>query len=139
MVSRKIYIAVFFLSLLSVGTFVSSNVLAAAKIEANPNGFALDPGEVDVKKIETKDIVAGTLNAAYAIAAVIAVIVIIAAGLMYITSDGDPGKTSTAKNAIIYALIGLVIVGSAFIITGIVQNIASDSPEAYINTTGKTT
>lgn len=44
------------------------------------------------------------------IAGIAAVIIIIVAGLMYVLSGGDPGKVSNAKDAVIYALVGLVIV-----------------------------
>lgn len=93
----------------------------------------LKPGQVTIERTDVKGLqdvsadklIKNTLNAVYATAAVVAVIVIVAAGIMYIVSDGDPGKTSIAKNAIIYSAVGLVIVGSAFIITGIVQRIGS--------------
>lgn len=38
-----------------------------------------------------------------------AVLVIVVGGIRYITSDGDPGAASKAKNTIIFALVGLVI------------------------------
>lgn len=38
-----------------------------------------------------------------------AVIVIIVAGIQYMVSTGDPTKVNNAKNAIIYAIVGLVI------------------------------
>lgn len=44
------------------------------------------------------------------IVGVAAVIVIIIAGIQYMLSTGDPTKVNNAKNAIIYAVIGLVIV-----------------------------
>lgn len=44
------------------------------------------------------------------IAGIVAIIVIIVAGIMYAISGGDPGKASEAKNAIIYSLVGVVIV-----------------------------
>lgn len=50
-------------------------------------------------------------------AAAIAVIVIIAAGFMYVLSNGNPQNVTRAKNAIIAAVVGLVIVLSAFGIT----------------------
>ncbi len=43
------------------------------------------------------------------LAGMIAVIMIIVAGLRYVTSNGDPQTASKAKNTIIYAIIGLVI------------------------------
>lgn len=44
---------------------------------------------------------------------VVAVIMIIIGGLKYITSGGDSGNVSSAKNTIIYALVGLVVVALA--------------------------
>lgn len=69
------------------------------------------------------NIIAGILNVVYSVSAVIAVLVIVVAGIMYITSDGDAARVAKAKSAIIYSAVGLVIIGSAFIITGIIQNI----------------
>jgi hypothetical protein len=43
----------------------------------------------------------------------VAVIIIILGGFMYITSGGDPQKVSTAKNTILYAAIGLVVIVAA--------------------------
>lgn len=39
----------------------------------------------------------------------IAIIVIVIAGLRYVTSSGDPQTASKAKNTIIYAIVGLVV------------------------------
>ncbi len=71
------------------------------------------------------DIVKQTLNGVYSIVAIIAVLIIVLAGLRIITADGDSSKVAAARQTIIYAVVGLVIVGSAFIITGIVQGIGT--------------
>jgi NADH:ubiquinone oxidoreductase subunit 6 (subunit J) len=44
---------------------------------------------------------------------VVAIIMIIWAGFKYVTSGGDSNKVTSAKNALIYALIGLIIVALA--------------------------
>ena len=44
------------------------------------------------------------------IVGIVSVIMIILGGLRYITSGGDPGNVTTAKNTILYAIVGLVIV-----------------------------
>ncbi len=44
---------------------------------------------------------------------VVAVIMIVYAGFLYITSGGDSGKITKAKNALIYAIIGLFIASLA--------------------------
>lgn len=53
---------------------------------------------------------------------IIAVFTIITAGLNYILSGGDSGKTATAKNRILYAAIGLVVVALAQVIVQFVLN-----------------
>lgn len=58
------------------------------------------------------------------IAAIIAVFVMMAGGVTYITAGGDSSKITTAKNMIIYAAVGLVIIGiSGAIVTLIVNTI----------------
>jgi len=44
-----------------------------------------------------------------ALAAILAVVVIVIAGFMYITSGGDPGKNEKAKGFLLNAIIGLLI------------------------------
>ncbi len=62
------------------------------------------------------------------IAGVMAVIYIIIAGLRYITSNGDSGKISSAKNAIIFACIGIAVVAlSEVIIQFVLNRVASTS------------
>ncbi len=56
------------------------------------------------------------------IVGVIAVIMIIIGGLKYITSGGDSGNITGAKNTILYAIIGLVVVALAQVIVRFVLN-----------------
>lgn len=56
------------------------------------------------------------VNILSVIIGVIAVIMIIFGGFRYITSGGAPEKVTGAKNTILYALIGLIIVALAQII-----------------------
>ncbi len=59
------------------------------------------------------------------IVGIIAVIMIIWGGLKYITSGGDSGNVTGAKNTILYAIIGLVIVALAQFIVRFVLGKAS--------------
>lgn len=45
----------------------------------------------------------------FQVAAAISVLIIVIAGLSYVISQGDPQRTNKAKDAILYAIIGLVI------------------------------
>jgi len=60
------------------------------------------------------------LQIVFGLGATISVLVIVIAGIMFILSRGDPQKSATARNAIIYAGIGLAIMVSAFAIVGFV-------------------
>jgi hypothetical protein len=46
-------------------------------------------------------------------AAILAVVVVIVAGITMMTSDGDAGKVASSRNAIIYTVIGLIVIVTA--------------------------
>ena len=50
------------------------------------------------------------VNLLSAIIGVVSVIVIVVAGFKYVTSAGDASKIASAKNTLIYAIVGLIIV-----------------------------
>ena len=63
------------------------------------------------------------INIFSVIIGVIAVIMIIVGGLKYITSGGESSNVSGAKNTIIYAIVGLIIVALAqFIVHFVLAN-----------------
>lgn len=63
------------------------------------------------------------LNAVYVAVGIAAVGVIIFGGFRYTLSQGDPGKVKKAKDTIMYAIIGLIVVLSAFAITNFILGI----------------
>lgn len=64
------------------------------------------------------------------IVGILAVIMIIIGGLKYITSGGDSNNVASAKNTILYAIIGLVIVALAQVIVRFVLEKATDTASA---------
>ncbi len=48
--------------------------------------------------------------------AVLAVLIVVIAGLNFVSSQGDPQKAARAREVIIYALIGLIVAVSAEVI-----------------------
>jgi heme/copper-type cytochrome/quinol oxidase subunit 2 len=62
------------------------------------------------------DLLTTVINVISVVVGVIAVIMIIFAGFRYITSGGKQESVSGAKNTILYAIIGLVIVALAQLI-----------------------
>ena len=67
-------------------------------------------------------IVKAVLNILSLLAAIAAVIMIIVSGLKYVTSGGDSNSISSAKQTLIYAIVGLIIVASAQLIVRFVLN-----------------
>ncbi len=65
---------------------------------------------------QVSNVVAAAVNLLSVIVGLLAVIMIIVAGARFITSGGDTSKVAGAKNAVIYALIGLVVVALAQVI-----------------------
>ena len=79
-------------------------------------------GEVNIPHTTSADqILINGLNLLYFVAGLVAVIVIVVAGITYATSSGDSGKVTKAKNMILYAVVGLVIVLTAFTVTNFVS------------------
>lgn len=77
--------------------------------------------EFTVPRAEFGDTALATvLRVVFAIMGAIAVVVLLLASLKYVISRGEPGEVAKAKNAIIYAVIGLVIIAFAFSIVSFV-------------------
>ncbi len=68
---------------------------------------------------------------------IVAAIFVVYGGITYITSSGDSTKTQKAKQMILYALIGLIIVALAEIITAFVSNMIREANKeaSFINET----
>jgi hypothetical protein len=62
------------------------------------------------------DIIHTIVNLLSAVVGVVAVIMIIVGGFRYITSGGNDTSVTSAKNTILYAIIGLVVVALAQLI-----------------------
>ena len=60
------------------------------------------------------------LNLISIIAGVIAVIMVVISGIKFMTSQGDPGQVSSARQSIIYAVVGVVIVALSQVIVNFV-------------------
>lgn len=72
------------------------------------------PGDLDISglpKTQANDAtIQIILNIVLVISGAIAVLMLVISGFRFITSQGNPTETAKARNGIIYALIGLVII-----------------------------
>jgi hypothetical protein len=62
------------------------------------------------------NLITTAINIISVVVGVVAVVMIIWGGFKYITSGGDSGNISAAKNTILFAIVGLIIVALAQII-----------------------
>ncbi len=80
----------------------------------------IDAGSVGIPTGGGDALLTNILNLVYFIAGAVAVVVIVVAGLMYTLSGGDSARVTKAKNMLLYSVVGLVVVISAFAITNFV-------------------
>lgn len=100
-----------FLKGLAVDTTIKINSSDLGSAGGGPAGFS--QAQVD-----------GILNVVYMLAGIVAVLVIIVGGIRYTASNGDSSQIQSAKNTILYGVVGLVIVIAAVAITNfVIQNI----------------
>lgn len=78
--------------------------------------------------VTVNSILATTLNLLSLVAGIAAVVMIMVAGLRYVTSRGDPNTTNTARTALICAVVGVVIVATSQIIVQFVLQEATQTP-----------
>ena len=75
------------------------------------------------------------INWVIGVAGIVCVIYIVVGGVGYMTSAGDVGKLQRAKNTILYAIIGLIIVALSFAITNFVISRLANGQQSYLNGT----
>jgi hypothetical protein len=93
----------------------------AQNLQIDSQASCTDPGATD----KVNNIITTVINIFSVIVGIIAVIMIIIGGLKYITSGGASDNVSSAKNTILYAIIGLIIVALAQILVRFVLNKAT--------------
>lgn len=74
------------------------------------------------------NVVANGVNILSVVIGIVAVVMIMVAGFRYVTAGGDSGKLGAAKNTLVYAIVGLVIVGLAQSIVHFVLHAATTAP-----------
>ncbi len=72
-------------------------------------------------------IVRNIVNAALAFSGLVALILFIYAGIMYITSKGDPEKVAMAKKTATYTIVGLIVIFLSFFIVGFISQLTGVS------------
>lgn len=94
--------------------------VGAAPVDDIKGGVEAVGGEEGGGDAELTDGIQTLVNALLFIIGLLAVIMIIFGGFKYVTSGGDAGKLESAKNTILYAVVGLLVAILAFAIVSFV-------------------
>ena len=89
----------------------STGLCQGASLQVSSNCSPTDIGQKGTDRVNS--IIKTTIDLFSLVVGVVAVIMVIIGGLKYITSSGDSGNITGAKNTILYAIIGLVVVALA--------------------------
>ena len=65
-------------------------------------------------------LVINVLKYVFGLAGILAVVMIVIGGLKYATSQGDPSRIKSAKDTILYSVIGLVVALASFAIVNFI-------------------
>jgi len=106
-------------ALVSADANIQDNLCQGAALSvSNTSGCSATSGGTD----KINSIITTVINIFSLVVGVVSVIMIIVGGFRYITSGGESSNVTSAKNTIIYALIGLVVVALAQFIVQFVLN-----------------
>ena len=106
-----------------VGATIGLNsATAGAQVDEINKGIDAIGGSSSTATLQVNDIVLAVVNWLLFAVGVVSVIMLIVGGIKYATSAGDSNKVTSAKNTIMYAIIGLAVAVLAFAIVGFVMN-----------------
>lgn len=96
--------------------YASASIAGVATLLSAASAFAAEPTNVVVAApfglgdLTFSDILTFLINAAFVIAAILALVFLIWGGINWITSGGDADGVKSARDRIIAAIIGLIVV-----------------------------
>jgi len=126
--SIKKYGLIFFaiISLFSSAFLTPASVLAASCDGFDPTGndpYGISCGaNSGLNAGDPRAIIARIINVALGMLGILFVVLIVYAGFMYMTAGGNEENTKKAQKIILYAVIGLAIILSAYAISQFVLN-----------------
>lgn len=89
---------------------IGGQLKCGSNLDASGSGCDSD---VSTGSSGLNNIITDIVNIFSVIVGIVSVIMIIYGGFRYVTSGGDSGNVSSAKNTIIYAVVGLIVVALA--------------------------
>ena len=128
-IKRYILVTITGLTLLAPGLVpamasasITSDICTGSNVGSSTSSCTTNSSTDSLKKLA-----ASIISVFSILVGVVAVIMVIFGGFKYITSGGDSNSVSGAKNTLIYAIVGLIIVALAQFIVHFVLNTATNT------------
>ncbi len=125
-----VILPVFIAAFLGMSYFAATPALANTTIICDALPDSADPDSESLRdeclagEAGITNFITAVVNVLLLIVGIAAVFMLIVAGLMYTLSGGDPDRIKTAKNMIVYSLVGVVIAfGGRAIIAFVLSNV----------------
>ncbi len=106
---------------------VEAAVVCPAPDFFESNGVCV-PAKTGLSQVSVGFLLETILNWLLAIIGIIAILAFVVSGLQYLTAVGDEGQAETAKRNIQYAIIGLVVALSGYLIISAIDAISKGNP-----------
>ena len=112
----------------SVGAQNQADICGGTKLtfSESARGCVTRDAQNRTEQDRINDLIANIINIFSIIVGIVAVIMIVFGGFKFITSGGDSAKVTAARNTVLYAVIGLIIVALAQIIARFVLRKATE-------------
>ena len=116
---------------LGIGFVATPNVSAATDCDPGTAGLnteCIPQGQGQRSDLfGTDGVVTNIINTMLFIIGILAVIMLIFGGIRYVTSSGDAGRVTAAKNTVMYAIIGLIVAIVAWAVVNWVMSTLGDN------------
>ncbi len=122
-ISKKVVLTALFF-IFTIGAFLFLSNLASAATDQFGMNF---PAKLGLPNNDPRLVIMSLVRLALGFVGIIAVIIIMYAGFLWMTSAGNEQKVDDAKKTLVNAVIGLVIILSAFLIVSFIINKISGS------------
>lgn len=115
---------------------VAAQITGVSGSDCSALGIKCDGNETPNSLLDTIQTI---VNAGLVLVGIVAAIYLVLGGVRYIFSEGETDQTAKAKNTIIFAVIGLILIGlSALIVNFVIEDVLGNAG-AGGNATGNQT
>ncbi len=104
---------------------VAAQITGVSGGDCSALGISCDGNETPTTLLDTIQTI---VNALLVLVGIVAAIYLVIGGVRYITSEGDENQAAQAKHTILFAVIGLIVIGlSAMIVNFVIEDVLGNT------------